>query len=608
MMRILKLSYECVADEGLKGRLKSFNGSLIKDLEESPVMKGKHRTRKMKLAKIGAIAKKTMKLISPDEDIEWVDHDSLICNELKSIINKSNKYQEKVHYLTVAAAAKWTVGEIAKFFNVTNYAAAAAISLFKEHGLLAKLAPPKCGSALPETTLKLVDAHYLDTENSKELPGIKDRVIVRVSGEKLYLQKRLILHTLKFLYELLQQDHPEIKVGFTKFTQLRPPQCVFPGGPGTLIMCVCLIHANPALMIEVLDLKQIFPSLEKTSFVCADFLELMMCKTPTEDCFLNCCSLCPGADCVRNALLEYFDSNDIDHVNYSQWLFANNFATFSAVTSSPIEFTDSLIPLLEKLLVHRYIVKQQHMFMEETVETLSEGKVLILCDFAENYRFIIQNSIQAQHWNKSQAAVHIFVVLFKENAVLKQINFVSISDFLLHNTAAVHLFQTRLFGKLQSLLPWSLKKVKYMSDGSAAQYKNKFNFANILLHEADFGIPSEWHFHPTSHGKNRCDGIAGIVKGSAFRASHTKNSASTAINTPQRLYEYTRDTFPNIVSDFSTTEEHLAHTKKLKSRFAKCVPLPGCRSMHSFVPISKDSLSGKIHSNCVEDKVYKLVV
>jgi len=361
-------------------------------------------------------------------------------------------------------------------------------------------------------------------------------------------------------------------------------------------------------MLEAVKLKHVFPSIDKTSLGYVDLIEMMMCPVPTEDCFLNCCSLCPGVECVRTPFLEYFDGEAIEQINYSQWIFENNISTFSAQTSSPIEYTDKLMPLLEKLLVHRHIVKQQHAFMEEAIETLTVGKVLILCDFAENYHFTIQNSIQSQHWNKSQAALHIFVVLYKENAVLKQINFVSFSDFLQHNTAAVHLFQTRLFEKLPSLLPWALKSVKYMSDGSAAQYKNKFNFANLLLHKSDFKVPAEWHFHPTSHGKNRCDGIAGIIKGSAFRASHRKTSASEAISTPNMLFEYTKNTFPHIECDFTTKEQHLAHAKKLKNRFDKCVPLPGCRSMHSFVPISRDSIAGKTHSNSVESKIFKLVV
>eukprot|EP00731_Ephydatia_muelleri_P014605 Em0008g325a len=47
------------------------------------------------------------------------------------------------------------------------------------------------------------------------------------------------------------------------------------------------------------------------------------------------------------------------------------------------------------------------------------------------------------------------------------------------------------------------KRIIYMSDGCAGQYKNCYNFTNLCHHEEDFGIPAEWHFFATSHGKHQ---------------------------------------------------------------------------------------------------------
>ena len=41
----------------------------------------------------------------------------------------------------------------------------------------------------------------------------------------------------------------------------------------------------------------------------------------------------------------------------------------------------------------------------------------------------------------------------------------------------------------------------------------------FMKHEADFGVPAEWHFSATSHGKGACDGVGGTVKRLAARAS-----------------------------------------------------------------------------------------
>ena len=50
-----------------------------------------------------------------------------------------------------------------------------------------------------------------------------------------------------------------------------------------------------------------------------------------------------------------------------------------------------------------------------------------------------------------------------------------------------------------------------------------YEYQKIILnyleaHEAEFGIPAEWHFHPTAHGKGTCDGIwANLKRNAALR-------------------------------------------------------------------------------------------
>lgn len=64
-----------------------------------------------------------------------------------------------------------------------------------------------------------------------------------------------------------------------------------------------------------------------------------------------------------------------------------------------------------------------------------------------------------------------------------------------------------------------VRKVFYVTDGAGSQYKNKYNFINLYMHEVDLGCSAEWYFHPTSHGKGPCDGIGGTLKRKAARAS-----------------------------------------------------------------------------------------
>ena len=58
-------------------------------------------------------------------------------------------------------------------------------------------------------------------------------------GEKVHQQKRLVICNLKEAYHQFKVLHPGVKVGFSKFAQLRPKECVLTGKTGTHSVCVC---------------------------------------------------------------------------------------------------------------------------------------------------------------------------------------------------------------------------------------------------------------------------------------------------------------------------------------------------------------------------------
>ena len=115
-------------------------------------------------------------------------------------------------------------------------------------------------------------------------------------------------------------------------------------------------------------------------------------------------------------------------------------------------------------------------------------------DFSENYSYILQDAAQGFHWYNPQATLQPFVVYFREDGELKHLSYVFISDCLVHDTVAVHLFQKKLVEFLTDNLRWPIKCIIYFSDGAPTQYKN---FINLCHHKMDFsGIEAEWHFLP----------------------------------------------------------------------------------------------------------------
>ena len=161
--------------------------------------------------------------------------------------------------------------------------------------------------------------------------------------------------------------------------------------------------------------------------------------------------------------------------------------------------------------------------MKEIIEGSMDKQMLVIADFAENYPFVLQDEVQGYNWINNQATISPCVVYDRfpveciESTDLREISFMVISDHLLHNTLVVHYFQSKLIQVFKEIL--SFKKVIYFSDGAAPHYKNSKNFINLANHEADFGMPADWHFFATSHGKGPCDGVGEAVKRMAARAS-----------------------------------------------------------------------------------------
>ena len=64
---------------------------------------------------------------------------------------------------------------------------------------------------------------YEDGKYSRIMPVSKDYVSV---GNKQHIQKQLLLVNLKELYSSFLKEHADIKIGFSKFSQLQPKWCV----------------------------------------------------------------------------------------------------------------------------------------------------------------------------------------------------------------------------------------------------------------------------------------------------------------------------------------------------------------------------------------------
>ena len=130
---------------------------------------------------------------------------------------------------------------------------------------------------------------------------------------------------------------------------------------------------------------------------------------------------------------------------------------------------------------HSFIPKQQSLFQTNFQSVLLPGQFLVICDFSENYSFLLQDAAQGFHRNNSQAAIHQFVAYYKGSGKFQHIiiNYIKISDCLHYDTVAVHLFQKHLIEFLNKKFSRE-DKIFHFSNGSAAQYKNWKKFVIII--------------------------------------------------------------------------------------------------------------------------------
>ena len=138
----------------------------------------------------------------------------------------------------------------------------------------------------------------------------------------------------------------------------------------------------------------------------------------------------------------------------------------------------------------------------------------------------------------------------------------------------------------------------YFSDGCAGQYKNCKNLYNLCHHKVDFNVDAKWVFFATSHGKQPCDGIGGTVKRLVSKASLQLVNKTSILN-PHDMFEYCQNYIKGIKFIFISKDVLVQTRESLVERFTKAVTIPGTRSYHEFIPISKNSISMKY---CSEDK------
>ena len=441
--------------------------------------------------------------------------------------------RQKIQILTITQRS-WSLRKAANEFQVSKTTVQKARNLRDENGILAMPAKSE-RNKLDENLIKTVKEFYCNDENTRQLPGKKDCISI---SKKQYMAKRLILCTLKELYEALKEKYPGLQIGFSKFASLRPKWCISVGPKGTHAVCVCTIHQNLKLMLDAVNLEKSYHEL----------IDMIVCSRESKTCMVRRCSLCPGIIPIEEYLTEKLirgatdsdvlnlDSEDdlsYDDVNceeeteikFKQWTTTDR-AELVSQSSTVKDFIALLCVKLDNITSYSYIARSQAAYLRKKKETLEEGEVIAFGDFAENFKFVIQDEIQGYHWNHQQCTLHPVVLYFRsdQDSQLSSQSICFISNDLNHDVNFVYKIMSETVAHKKCCLLEDVKKISYFPGGCAGQYKNCKNFINLCNHQADFSVACEWNFFATSHRKSPCDGIGGTVKKLTAMASLQRTS------------------------------------------------------------------------------------
>lgn len=566
-------------------------------IDQTPIKKKKLLQRSYRINKFKKISSSIKKKLFLDPKLEpSAPHkcpESEIIDQLKEKLKSTTNNNDKIHMLTILPKS-WTLRKIVEEFNISNFMARRVKLLVEEKGVFSTPEIKPRNIILPDV-VNTVKTFFETDEVSRCLPGIKDYISVKENGWKVKKTKRLLLGNLREVYSLFKERHEDVKIGLSKFCQLRPQNVILANASGSHNVCVCTKHQNVKLMLHALKLKKLTENsngFEMETY--KDCFEKMICNTASPMCYLGKCTECPGMDDFKNKLNELLELNSIEEITYKQWIYVDRDKLETLIKPAGI-FLDSLCEKLQILLPHSFIAKEQAAFLAEKKTSLKDNEYLVMCDFSENATFVVQDSVQGFHWNNTQATLYPIAIYYNSNGKIEHTNFIIISECLKHNTVAVHLFNKQLITFLSKKFGKTPKKIIYFSDGSAAQYKNKKNFVNLCHHVEDFGCDAEWHFFVTSHGKGPSDGLGGTVKREARRAS-LQRPLDGQITTPRHLFDWCCANLKNCNFGFLTEHEHNEQADLLKLRFLGLRTIPGTQKMHCFIPQGKKKLKIKHYS------------
>ncbi|CAF0821932.1 unnamed protein product [Didymodactylos carnosus] len=237
----------------------------------------------------------------------------------------------------------------------------------------------KVTSALPKCDKKKKDViqHLAQKYNLAPKP-VQQRTCANISDQiknvvhKFYLRDNVsyqlsennTFDNLRESFELFIEENKGIIISRSSFADLRPP-FVDPKAALAHRICVCIYHENANLILKAIDKfvkGNVCSSLQQ-------FTGTLVCNTVNQECMFLACPLCEklngGNGSIKNGRAEKKE--------------------FEGSVDKGVELLKSKV---KYFLFHVYIKREQSKYFEQLKSEVTDEKVVIQVDFAENFGLV----------------------------------------------------------------------------------------------------------------------------------------------------------------------------------------------------------------------------
>lgn len=308
--------------------VKEATNELLLALNLSAIDNAKLRTKKYQADTIKKITTHLNHVLFPEAN-PFDAYEQMI-KQLKEKFNETSNRNMKMKILSVFPN-DWSFSKFREVFGdaVSQHMVYQTKKLVEKSGILSDTTKKIGSKSIDQKTIERVHEFYCSEKISRPCPGIREYVSHKINGEKVKIQRRLILMNLNEAFQIFKTENPEHKIGFSKFAAVRPKQCVLAGSThGIHTTCVCVYHQNPKLIFE--SLKGQFDLKQYKFETYRDMMNMLLCKKATEECRLNQCKQCPGIagnddeSGLGSILFQMIDEEIYENISFKQWINAGS--------------------------------------------------------------------------------------------------------------------------------------------------------------------------------------------------------------------------------------------------------------------------------------------